>query len=47
MKVKSRLHLYPSKDIKERAYIAGDRAALLALSDPLRKAANGAFGMET
>jgi hypothetical protein len=46
MIVKSRLHLYPSKDVKERAYIIGDRAALLSLAEALKKAATGAFGSE-
>jgi hypothetical protein len=44
---KSRLQLYPSKDIKDRAYIIGERSALLALSEALRKAATGVLGCET
>lgn len=47
MKTKSRLHLYPSKDVKQRAYIIGERTALLALSEALKKAANGVLGSET
>lgn len=46
MIVKSRVHLYPSRDVKERAYIIGDRAALLALSEALKKAATGSLGTE-
>ena len=46
MMIKSRLHLYPSREIKERAYIIGDRAALLGLAEALKKAATGSFGSE-
>ena len=46
MKVQSRLQFYPSKDIKDRAYIIGDRSALLALAEALKKAATGSFGSE-
>lgn len=44
---KSRLQLYPSQDIKDRAYIIGERKALLDLSEVLRKAATGVLGCET
>lgn len=44
---KSRLQLYPSQDVKDRAYIIGERRALLDLSEALRKAATGVLGCET
>jgi len=47
MIVKSRLHLYQHSGPKSRAYVVGERAALRALSDALRKAADGVLGFET
>lgn len=47
MIVKSRLHLYQHNGPKGRGYIIGERAALRALSEALRKAADGALGSET
>jgi len=47
MIAKSRLHIYPNKGPKTRAYILGERQALRALSEALRKAADGVLGSET
>ncbi|NDG30387.1 hypothetical protein EB118_09980 [bacterium] len=46
MKVQSRLHLYSSKNVKERAYIIGEKTSLLALAEALKRAATGNFGSE-
>lgn len=47
MIAKSRLHIYPPQGPKSRAYILGERQALRALSEALRKAADGVLGSET
>lgn len=47
MIVKSRLHLYQHNGPKSRGYIIGERQALRALSEALRKAADGVLGSET
>ena len=47
MNVKSRLHIYPSKDIKDRAVIAGERAALRELAQALLQAAESSAGFQT
>lgn len=46
MNVKSRLHLYPSKEPKGKAYILGERKALLALSEKLKLVAQGLIGVD-
>lgn len=46
MNIKSRLHLYPSKGPKSQSYIVGERAALLALSEKLRAAAQNPIGID-
>ncbi len=47
MNVKSRLHLYQPKETKGQAFIVGEKAAMLALSEALKKAATGVVGTET
>ncbi len=47
MKVKSRLHIYPNVGPKTRAYIIGEKQALLALSETLKKAAMGIVGTDS
>ena len=47
MNIKSRLHLFQPKEIKGRAYIVGERNAMLALADALKRAATGVVGTET
>lgn len=47
MIVKSRLHLYQHDGPKSRGYIIGEKQALRALSEALRKAADGVLGSET
>jgi len=46
MTPKARLHIYPHSGPTESAYIVGEPAALLHLSEALRKAAIGAVGLE-
>jgi hypothetical protein len=47
MNVKSRLHIYQPKETKGRGYIIGERSAMLALADALKRAATGVIGTET
>ena len=47
MIIKSRLHIYPSKDIKDRAVIVGDRQALRELGHALIRAADNPSGYES
>jgi hypothetical protein len=45
--MKSRLHIYASKDIKDPAYIVGERAALKELARALLQAADSPAGFHT
>ena len=45
--MKSRLQIYTSKDIKDSAYIVGERAALKELAQALIQAADSPAGFQT
>lgn len=47
MNIKSRIHIYPSKDIKDAAVIAGEPAALRALARTLQTAAASPTGFDS
>jgi len=47
MKVQSRLHIYPSADIKGQAVIIGETTALKELGRALLRAAENPVGFET
>jgi len=44
---RSRLEIYASSDVKQRAVIAGEKSALTALAEAILKAANGAAGFHS
>ena len=45
--IKSRLQIYTGKDIKDSAYIVGERAALKELAQALIQAADSPAGFQT
>lgn len=45
--MKSRLQIYSSKDVKDPAYIVGERAALKELAQALIQAADSPAGFQT
>ena len=45
--MKSRLQIYTSKDVKDPAYIVGERAALKELAQALIQAADSPAGFQT
>lgn len=47
MKVESRLHIYPSSDVKDQAVIIGETKALRELGRALLRAAENPVGFET
>jgi len=47
MNVRSRLEIYPSKEIKGRAVIAGEKAALKELAYSILQAADNPTGFQT
>jgi len=46
MTPKARLHIHPHRGPNGTAYIVGEKAALRALADALKEAANGVVGLE-
>lgn len=47
MNTLARLEIVASSDVKDRAYILGEPAALRALANTLTRAANGFLGLES
>lgn len=47
MNIQSRLEIYPSKDVKDRSVIIGERRALRELGQALIRASENAAGFES
>lgn len=45
--IKSRLEIYPSKDIKDTAFIVGEKSALRELAKALLRAADNPIGFDS